>query len=103
MAAPDESFQLMTALVYRSASCAEPFPLLPRHFARLRMAHAALARERPGCWCASHGMPRDEDMLEALRYVVARVQAAGMKGDLRVRASQVPLLDGNAPDARVSW
>ncbi|GAA5871935.1 hypothetical protein JCM3774_000733 [Rhodotorula dairenensis] len=85
MAISDSHFQLMTSLVYRSDPRAEPFPLLSRHFARLRTAHAALARERPGCWCASRGMPDDEEMLEALRQAVARAQAEGIEGDLRIR------------------
>lgn len=78
----------MTSLVYRADSPADPFPLLTRHFARLRKAHAALARERPDCWCASRSMPDDEAMLAALQGAVTRVQSEGLKGDLRVRFSR---------------
>ncbi|KWU46782.1 D-aminoacid aminotransferase-like PLP-dependent enzyme [Rhodotorula sp. JG-1b] len=85
MAAADSSFQLMTSLVYRADSPADPFPLLARHFARLRRAHAALARERPDCWCASRSMPDDEAMLAALQGAVKRAQSEGMKEDLRIR------------------
>ncbi|KAG0661865.1 hypothetical protein C6P46_003756 [Rhodotorula mucilaginosa] len=85
MATADSSFQLMTALVYRADSPADPFPLLARHFTRLRRAHAALAEERPDCWCASRSMPNDDAMLAALQEAVARVQGEGMKGDLRIR------------------
>lgn len=102
MAAADSSFQLMTALVYRADSPADPFPLLARHFARLRRAHAALASERPDCWCASRRMPDDDAMFAALREAVTRVQSEGMRGDLRVRSFFPPKLEHDQQQRRLT-
>jgi hypothetical protein len=102
MATADSSFQLMTALVYRADSPADPFPLLARHFTRLRRAHAALAEERPDCWCASRSMPNDDAMLAALQEAVARVQGEGMKGDLRVRSPPTSWLEHDHDQGRLT-
>lgn len=93
MPADDASFQLMTALVYRAGSSDERFPLLSRHFARLKAAHAAFQQEEPSSWCSRVAMPSDDQMLVALHAAVQAAQREGNEGDLRVRIPSPTLCD----------
>jgi hypothetical protein len=78
---PVPPFEIFTALTYVPTSTPR-FSLLPRHFARLRDAHRALADELPSCWCAHTRFPAEEELVSELERCVE-----GKVGSLRVRLS----------------
>ncbi|GAA5858732.1 hypothetical protein JCM8547_004961 [Rhodosporidiobolus lusitaniae] len=85
MSTTDPSFSLTTSLSYSPSRSSEPFSLLPRHFSRLRTAHARLAKELPECWCARTAMPTDDEMQIELKWAVQEAKTKGNEGDLRIR------------------
>lgn len=81
----DTDFYLITALVYLPPPAA-PYPLLDRHFLRLRTAHAQLAREIPQSWCASRPFPDESRLLQVMDECV---QMNGREKELRVSSTMV--------------
>lgn len=75
-----DSFAVFSAVAY-TADPIEPFPLLQRHFKRLRTAFEAFAKEVPACWCASVAFPSHEAILQELNRCTA---AGGVSNPQRV-------------------
>ncbi|TNY21672.1 para-aminobenzoate synthase, subunit I [Rhodotorula diobovata] len=85
----DSSFSVFTSTSY-SPSRDPPWSLLHRHLARLRTAHARLAREVPSSWCATVPMQSDDALQAHLDRAVDDAKRRGLDGDLRVRLSVLP-------------
>ncbi|BGP12373.1 hypothetical protein JCM10213v2_000289 [Rhodosporidiobolus nylandii] len=83
MNATGDTISLLTSLSYSSSRAPSPYSLLPRHISRLKTAHARLAREAAGCWCAPVGMLTDDTMLAELARAVKQARKTGNEGDLR--------------------